>query len=148
MRLVARTLNRWWLVWPVIGIYAALAAIPAWVWYTPGVQIVSRDSGGVLTVTQERRINFFFLGAYSVIVRSANGLDPVCDGVGGPFTYLKNNGDKPASMPLSDWAGGGCADLPPGNYIMETCWTVLRPLWGALPPKTVCVRSDVFEVPE
>lgn len=128
-------------------IYLTGVMAPASLWFDPGLQTVAQEDGGVI-VTQDRVIHSDFLGEYHVIVRETVGLRPVCEGMGGPFTYRENDGAIPAVQPIDKWAGGSCGDLPPGDYIMETCWTVVRPYFGIVPPKTVCVTSSPFEVTE
>ncbi len=143
----AKMIGKWFVGFPFLMVYVGLWAMPGSFWFDPGLQVVSRGPDGMM-VAQERVIRWDFLGEYHVIIRHASDLFPVCEGEGGPFTYRQNDGSTPSTMSLEDWAGGRCGDLPPGRYVMQTTWTVLRPLWGLLPRKFVSVDSDIFEVTE
>jgi hypothetical protein len=125
----------------ILTVYIVALFIPAEsMWYDP-MEIVISDGkpGDPPRVSSSRVIKTDFLGSYSVIVRSTDGLRPYCDGRGGPFMYRAAASAKPVNQALDEWAGGSCVGRtpPPGRYQVDACWTVEHP-FGILPPKTTC----------
>lgn len=91
-----------------------------------------------------------FIGKYSVIARrfSDNGI--ACDASSAPFKY-DPNAKRPDPLTMKWWAPSDsrCADLPPGVYTLETCWTITgRGWWGILPDLTDCITTPNFRVSE
>jgi len=133
--------------------WLALVFVPVqWVWFDPGDYFVSdgaRDR--VPTVTFERIIRRKVLMTYHVSIRSlGNGETAgrvVCDPTNGPFHY-RPTAVLPQEIDLVWWTGGDdrCWPREPGTYTSETCWTVIKPFWGIVPPKTVCRRSNTFTI--
>lgn len=131
---------------PLLLAYTAMWLAPATVWYQPESLIISSEGGAEPQVLMTRKIRFSFDGSYTVDVRSAETNAYAC-GRGGQHRY-KGGLDGSYSIGLVDFAGGDakCASLPEGVYYAEACWTVLAPLWGILPRKTVCISSNPFRV--
>lgn len=132
---------------PILAAYVALWLAPATVWYQPhSLQVAQATPGAVPAVALDRHIRHGFLGAYTVDVRDFETGNLVC-GKGGSHRYRAGqSGVKQYDLPAFAGDDAKCADLPPDTYTVETCWTVLYPLWGVLPPKTVCIRSNPFKV--
>lgn len=88
-----------------------------------------------------------FLGEYAVTVRSQplNGI--VCEARGGPFLY-RTDSTRPDPLTMAWWAPSDprCVNLPDGDFILETCWTVLKPFGGFVDEITECITSDPFRV--
>lgn len=129
----------------VLVIWLGLVLVPVqWVWFDPGPYFVADSSvEEPPRVEFERKIKRDVQMTYSVVIRKVGSRDAVCDPVRGPFTY-----EKAAAMPhdadLVWWTGGDkrCWPREVGSYLSETCWTVVRPFWGLVPPKTVCERGN------
>lgn len=140
----------WWLVLPVaIVLYTAAWLVPATWWYQP-ISVVISDVrvGQDPTVSIKRSIKRGFDGQYTVSIwRDPSDGHVACSG----SDSLRYRGGlfAPHESPLTQWANDDwCAKLPPGNYYAEGCWTVLRPFYGIVPAKTVCVMSNLFTVRE
>ena len=135
------------IVAPILAAYTALWLAPASLWFdVRSLQVAQESPGAVPTVSIDRNIRWSFAGAYTVDVRDFGTGNIACGG-GGSHQYLGGlTGIR--AFNLVDFAGedASCAALPPDTYTVEACWTVLYPLWGGLPPKTVCIRSNPFEV--
>lgn len=147
MRRIVTTALRPILFAPVLAAYTALWLAPASLWFNPTSLIVSIPEGSAEPqALLARDIRFGFHGAYTVDVRSADTNAFAC-GRSGSHHY-KGGLTGTYTMGLVDFAGGDqrCAALPDGVYYTEACWTVLAPLWGILPRKTVCITSNPFRV--
>ena len=135
----------------MIGLFLATYALAAFLPFAPlylstyGLQV----AGNGQTVIHDRKIRQSFLGSYSVLVRSVDTSAVVCDATGGPFTSRADD-RQVKSWKMADWAPSDsrCADLPQGEYFMQTCWTAVAPLWGFLPPKSGCSPTHIFKVEE
>lgn len=142
-----RAAGSWWTL-ILVAIYLALEALPGNIWYHARLVTVASDSDLGLVITVDRRIRFDPEISYNVIVRQAAGLATVCEGPSPVFQYRSEAAktNPTPSYSLADWLGpnSNCIlPLPPGDYILETCWTVQRPLM-VLRDKTVCIDSNVF----
>ena len=147
MAVVRRTLNRWWVFWPTLGLYIALWALPARLWFdSRSIAISDAIAGAAPTVVEDRTIRFSFLGEYTATTRDVltNEVSGGCTG----SERLRYRGGLSGvhTMSLVEWTDGkeGCARLEPGSYYTETCRTVLYPMWGILPRKTTCATSNIF----
>jgi hypothetical protein len=132
---------------PVLAVYIGLWAAPATWWYEPRALIVAQEAPAMEPqVALERAIHHTFNGSYTVDVRDAASGALVC-GRGGSHRY-RGGLTGTFNTGLAEFAGNDlrCAALPTGVYYAEACWTVETPLWGALPPKTVCEVSNPFRV--
>lgn len=133
--------------------WLGLALVPVeWVWFDPEDYFVSDGTRQTVPiVTFDRVIKREVLMTYHVSIRSlGNGHDGgqvMCDPTNGPLTY-RPTAVLPERIDLIWWTGGDerCWPQEPGTYTSETCWTVVRPFWGLVPPKTVCRRSNTFTV--
>lgn len=129
--------------------WVALALVPVnWVWFAPGELFISDGSiDQVPEITFERVIKREVRMTYQVVIRSLDGNRVVCDPKNGPFSY-QPDAKLPEHADLIWWTGGDdrCWPREPGSYVAETCWTVVRPFWGVVPPKTICRRSNMFTV--
>lgn len=149
MAVVRRTLNRWWVFWPALGLHLAMGALPARVWFdSHSIAVSDATVGSAPTVVEDRTIRFSFLGEYTATTRDVltNEVSGGCAGSGRVRYRGGLSGVK--TMSLVDWTDGkvACASLAPGTYYTETCRTVLYPLWGILPRKTTCATSNIFTV--
>lgn len=133
----------------VLVIWAGLAMVPAnWLWFDPGAVVVSNsDMDHPPAILFEREIKRPARISYSVVVREIGAQRAVCDPTVGPFGY-RLDATLPEPIDLVWWTGGDerCWPREPGEYIMETCWTVVAPFWGLVPPKTVCRTSNPFAI--
>lgn len=148
------------------ALYFPLAFAPGeLLWFDPQAPVFSYKDGEV-GYQYVREIKRDSLIKFSVVVRTPDVVDPVCAGLGGPFTYKATLDDggtaalaaKPGT--LGYWANNPeCDELPPGTYYVETVWTIVRPLGDLLPsgeetigwllpPKNVIRVSPPFTVPE
>ncbi|EEX09637.1 conserved hypothetical protein [Ruegeria lacuscaerulensis ITI-1157] len=129
--------------------WMGLAFVPVnWVWFDPGDVFISDGSRDrVPEITFDRVIKRKVEMTYQVVIRSLDGNTVVCDPKNGPFPY-RPDAKLPEHPDLVWWTGGDerCWPREPGSYIADTCWTVVRPFWGLVPPKTICRRSNVFTV--
>lgn len=129
--------------------YFAAATIPAtWLWFDPDTPIVADTTTEAAPVIGfDRQIKRETRISYTVTMRRTAGLTMLCDPTGGPFTY-RPDATLPEVIDLVWWTGGDsrCWPQEAGTYLMETCWTVVRPFWGLVPPKTVCRTSPPFRV--
>lgn len=129
-------------------LWAVMAVVPAhWFWFDPGRVIVG-DSDGTKppSVSFEREIKRDVRMRYQVVIRKIGGA-AVCDPASAAFTYRKD-AELPDDVDLVWWTGGDkrCWPREPGTYLMETCWTVVSPFWGLVPPKLICRESAPFRV--
>ena len=151
MAMVRRTLNRWWVFWPALGLYLVLWAMPSRVWFdSHSIAVSDAIAGAAPTVVEDRTIRFSFLGEYTATTRDVltNEVSGGCAGSG--RVRYRGGLSGVQTMSLVDWTDGkvACASLAPGTYYTETCRTVLYPLWGILPRKTTCATSNIFTVRE
>jgi len=92
--------------------------------------------GEAIGYDYSRTIKADALISYSVVVRQAGNVSPVCGGRGGPFIYRQtlDQSGHVVSLPsptntLGDWAGNPeCETLPAGTYSVSTTWKIERPL--------------------
>lgn len=137
-----------WALFAVL-IYAMLSMVPpTWFWFDPGTPYVADSTTEAAPeVGFGRSIKQDVLIRYGVTIRRAEGLTVVCDPQSSAFTYQKD-ATLPDHIDLVWWTGGDnrCWPREVGTYIMETCWTVVRPFWGVVPPKTVCRTSPPFRI--
>lgn len=130
-------------------LWGALAMVPAtWLWFSPGHVVIADSSGNHPPVVEfERHIKRDVQMSYQVTIRKMRSKSPVCDPQRGPFTY-RTDAELPELIDLIWWSGADvrCWPREPGTYIAETCWTVVRPFLGIVPPKTVCRESNPFTV--
>lgn len=137
------------LIMGLMVISAFLVLLPGRLWFWPTLTNVSDAVIGQAPIVYvERKIFFSFKGSYTVDVRHLKNNRVACGKPGG-HNY-KAGLTEPFSTDLVDWAGGDrdCGKLQAGSYVMETCWTIEHPFWGLLPPKKVCITSNVFEIKE
>jgi hypothetical protein len=130
----------------ILVVWAIAAAVPlTWIGFHPGtVEVVSGPAPNV--VIFDRRINRDLRMRYSVIIRDTRSLSVQCEASSAPFTYRAQPSES-ISRNLEWWAPDDerCATLPPDHYVMETCWTWYSSV-PLIPPKTVCRKSNIFEV--
>lgn len=137
------------LTFVLILLWTALAAVPAsWMWFSPGAVIVSDSTTGKPPLIEfDRTIKRNVKMTYQVTIRRMTTKEPVCDPQRGPFTY-HHDASLPLPVDLIWWSGADkrCWPRDPGTYLMETCWTVVRPFWGIVPPNPVCRTSNPFTI--
>jgi hypothetical protein len=135
-------------LWLAMIFWGALAAWPANWWFDPGI-IEVRDyrAGDTMEIVFTGGPVRSFIGGYSVAVRDAHSMEIVSEDIGGPLEYETDAG-RPDPITIEWWAPRAFVahHLRPGDYLMQTCWTVLRPFGGFVPAKTVCAETDVFAV--
>lgn len=133
----------------VVVAWGATAAVPAtWFWYRPGLVLVSDGSlerpphiDFTRTILRPADIK------YSVVIRNLTTGEVACDPARGPFPYTPD-AELPESIDLEWWSGNDarCWPRESGSYVMSTCWTVVRPVWGIVPPKSTCRESNPFRI--
>lgn len=125
----------------VFGIPTALWLLPASHYFEAKVEVPDFTQGDDPTVKYIRSIKRTQRMDYLVEVRSANqkGGGQFCEGSGSAI-YAE---DEAVALPLtlSTYVNAQCK-LPPGLFIMETCWSYRVAIF----PKTYCARSNVFRV--
>lgn len=129
--------------------WGALFAIPGeLIWFDPQEVIIS-DSRieNPPTVSFKRDIKRDVKMKYQVVIRELRSKVPVCDPTRGPFTY-RTDSELPTPINLIWWTGADerCWPREEGTYIAETCWTIVEPFWGLVPPKSVCRDSNPFSI--
>jgi hypothetical protein len=137
------------LIWLFAVAYVTLMALPATIWYDSGElfvanSIVGQDMALGYDGVIKREANI----SYSVVVRDVITNEIVMEDAGGPFHY-KVESQRPDPLLMSWWSPRTYGDgdrLDEGVYRMKTCWTVVEPFFGAVPPKTACVESSIFRV--
>lgn len=127
--------------------YALMALTPATFWIDP-IEIHVRDSPygeQPTTLVYVRRISRPFNGHYQVAVRSLADGRVACESSGN-LPYRATEGK--VVFRLDAWAPNDprCQVLPPGDYMMDTCWTIVGPFAGLVPDKTKCVVSNKFQI--
>lgn len=129
-------------------VWAAMAMVPAdWFWFDPGRVIVADSDGHTPPeVSFTRHIKQDSRMKYQVVIREVGG-SVVCDPASAAFTYRKD-ATLPDHIDLVWWTGGDkrCWPRQSGTYLMETCWTLVSPFWGLVPPKPICRESPPFRV--
>lgn len=92
-----------------------------------------------------------FEGSYQVTISEARtGASPAGgEHAGGVRPYSPTAvSNRPSPITISWWAPDiDYEHLPPGDYIMSTCWTVHHP-FIFFPAKSYCVDSNVFVLGE
>ena len=133
----------------IFVLWGVLALVPVqWVWFAPGAVVISDTAGDAPPgVEFSRAIKRDVQMSYQVTIRKMRSKGVVCDPHRGPFTYHAD-AQLPEPIDLVWWSGADqrCWPQEPGTYIAETCWTVVRPFWGLVPPKTICRMSNPFTV--
>lgn len=143
-------INRWWFFVPVVLVYVGLWALPADLWFHSRAMTVSNSKfGDTPTVLEDRTIRFSFYGRYKTITRNAKTHDTTSCMAEADFPYIGGL-DGVRTITLTAWTNDDldCSNLPPGDYYTQTCRTVLYPVWGLIPPKTMCITSNVFTISE
>ncbi|ETA53956.1 hypothetical protein [Ponticoccus alexandrii] len=128
--------------------YASALSVPATFWFDPGVPVVADSTVDASpAIGFERKIRRDVRIRYQVTVRRVDTLSPVCDPRSGVITY-RISAQLPEHLDLVWWTGGDrrCWPRAPGTYVMESCWEVVTPFWGLVPPKTVCRDSPPFRI--
>lgn len=131
-------------------VWAALAITPlSWWGFVPhSVYVADTTTTEPAKVGFDREIWRPIRMNYSVTVRRVAGYQVACEAVSGVKTYHPQS-TVPDDIDLVWWApqDSRCGTLyPPGSYVVNTCWTASDLLFGFLPAKTSCVRSNVFQV--
>lgn len=134
------------IIWIVFTIWLIALAMPASYYKESGTLKVDTEGQEEMIIVYTGEIHREFLGVYSVIIRDAHTDKIVAEDRSNTILY-KPNSNRPNPITL-DWWAPGIADieLPPGYYVMTTCWTIKRPFGGIVPEKHICVTSNVFEV--
>ena len=139
-----KILRRWlYASWFVLAAVASIATITAFqsvivraFYYDPvSVTLLGDD-----VIVSGRVIQQEALVSYAATVRNAATHEILCEGAGGPFTYLPDA--KNAERDLDWWLGDTGCD-PDGAYYLDTTWTVHSGLLGWLEPAT-SIRSNVY----
>ena len=129
----------------ILVIWLGLALVPVqWLWFAPGAYFISDSSVNLPPrVEFERVIRRDVEMTYSVVIRKVGSKYAVCDPVRGPFTY-RADANMPGDADLIWWTGDDdrCWPREPGAYLSETCWTVVKPFGGIVPPKTICIKGN------
>lgn len=136
--------------WLLAVAYAAIALWPASFWYDSGTMRVDDiRQGEQLELIFSGGARRDFIGSYSVIIRDAHSNQVIVEDRSAPFEYFADS-RPPDPLTIEWWAPGSEAmhGLPPGSYIMKTCWTIHGRLFGLMPAKTTCVASNIFRVTE
>ena len=145
---------RWiYAAWPmmVLAVYlTAHYAYPFSYYYSVGELYVDPNPAvqGDVRLVYNGGPNHAFLGKYSVIVREFTNGEIVCDASSAPFEY-KLGSKRPDPLTIAWWAPSDprCANLAPGVYSMQTCWTIVDRGWsGLLPDITECIMTPHFRV--
>ena len=121
-------------------------------WYLDlrSVTISAPVATEAIPIVVSRDIHTDFNGGYSVTIREQPTNHVFCTS-GDVAVPYRSETDPVAGKDLAWWAfGGDCTDriapgLPAGDYTIETCHYVSRPLL-ILPSKRRCVLSGVFTV--
>lgn len=129
--------------------WAVFALIPlSWFWYeVESILVADTPEGVPAPIAAERRVIRPVVMHYNVIVRSIPQLEIMCEAGSNEFTY-QVTAENIKNVDMAWWAPQDprCLSLPPGEYIMETCWTSTQRFWGIVPDQTVCIDSNVFHV--
>lgn len=132
-------------------IWAIIVALPLSIWFEPGsVVVASTDHDGQpALVVYDRKIKRRVFISYAAVIHRIQPDTIACEAEGGPYWYDPDRKlPAPEEMTLAWWAPGDprCSKLPPGEYIMETCWTAQ--ISSLLPEKAICVQSNPFTIRE
>lgn len=84
---------------------------------------------------------------YNVTVRNFRTHQIVSDYSSGVIPYTPNS-TRPVPITFGWWSPNSprLYNLEPGRYVMSTCWTIVEPFWGIVPPKSACAESNVFTI--
>jgi hypothetical protein len=139
------------LVWILAVSYVMLMATPASFWYDAGDLLVRgplTDDHGEIVIEYNGGARRDTEMSYSVVVREVTRQEIITEDVSGVFLYSKD-ATRPDPLYMSWWSPrsfGSDLILSEGVYQVETCWTVVKPFFGIVPPKTVCLTSNIFYV--
>jgi hypothetical protein len=141
------------ILWVCAVIWAGLLLVPASYWFNPHTlhipdAIAGEDFELLFTGDVERD----FTGYYSVVIRNVEDFSTPTGGEmrsgARPYTPDAVQG-RPDPITMSWWAHEvDVENLEPGYYVLNTCWTIIRPFLGLTPNKTVCIESNVFHLGE
>ncbi len=137
-----------YVIWLALGAWGVMAAWPASFWYEPGQMWV-----GDYVVGEEMPLRYDggarhgFTGSYSVVIRKSATNEVVAEDRSSVFQYTPQS-QRPTPLTIEWWAPGDIRmkQLTPGEYRMETCWTVHGRFFGVVPSKTTCTDSNIFQV--
>jgi hypothetical protein len=141
------------LLWVVGLFWASLLVVPASFWFDPHTLYVpDAVAGEDFELIYTGDVNRDFNGYYSVLIRSAEDLSTPNGGEmrSGTRPYSPEAvTSRPNPITMSWWAHEiDVENLEPGYYLLNTCWTIVNPLFGLVPNKTVCIESNVFHLRE
>lgn len=130
-------------------IWAILAALPLSIWFEPGtVVIASTDlNKQPALLVSDRKIKRSVFMSYSTVIHRIYPDRISCEAKGGPYWFHPDRPLPPSKeMTLAWWAPSDprCSSLPPGEYVMETCWSAQ--VSGLLPEKKACIQSNPFMI--
>ena len=137
-----------------IAFYGLLVALPPSLWIeVRSIVVNSAPTPAEVTIKVDRSIHWPFDGIYSVTIRRVPGLQFVCTAQPPNAIRYRPGAQLPDPLSLSWWLGEP-ADLQrceaqglgPGRYLIETCYTVLRPFWGLVPSKHYCLDSPTYDI--
>lgn len=143
-----RLLASVWIVLPFFATYFGLAVVPASYWHDKGSMFVpDLQSEQPIELRWQGGAKREFRGVYTVVVRSIDNNQIVCEARGGPITYHPE-ATRPDPLTLDWWAPSDprCKILPTGAFTLETCWTIKAPFGGVVPDKTHCLMSNPFRI--
>ena len=151
---MARIVFHWLLrLWPFLVsafgvVYLAMVLTPGARWYHADILYVhDPEVGQPIEVEYSGGPHLPFTGAYSVTIRRVSTGELICDPTSGAIEY-KPGTARPDPLFMDWWANNDdrCIALQEGTYQMGTCWQVLDPFFGIVPPKTQCVTSNPFRI--
>ncbi len=125
-------------------LYVVLVAtlVPSLCMDVKSVEVSSAATPEYVTMRADRTIERPFIGLFVVTLRRSPSQQFVCStGSSKPINY-RPAAELPDPLYLWWWFGSKanlkpCEDegFGPGEYLLETCWTVIPPFWGLVPEK-------------
>lgn len=110
------------------------------------VYVADSVEGEPVYLVVEREIFQEFRGTYTVEIRTLVGSTVIC--TASDTVNYRPDAELPDPLTLAWWANDGdCSgrDLPPGDYVLETTWTVHNDV-AKVEDQTLITKSNPFHV--
>ena len=118
------------------------SAIPVSDFFIAKVEIPDMKVGENPIIVYDRKIKKNFIGTFHAEIKSVENIITVCAGSVSGIKYDTTDKLDPSKVTL-EWFLGKTCNLSPGQYFIETTWTINNENW---PTKYYTNTSNIFEV--